>query len=172
MTVTVLAYFMYKSPKDAGPTASLNGLRNIMILTALAYLLYQTLKIKGARPIADLIELQNIKIATVLAYIKHFESQYTHRLDKKMIVTVPTYLNYLQNQTTEDEGPFTKYYVLRNINNPKTVVLIYGLEKKMVTKQNDVTQAGSDCSFKVSDPRANSIILFRGVHFLKRLSRI
>ena len=60
----------------------------------------------------------------------------------------PTCLNYLQDQTTEDEGPITRYYVLRNIKDPKTLVLIYGLEKKMVTKQNDVTQAGSDASFK------------------------
>ena len=68
----------------------------------------------------------------------------THGLGKKMIVTVPTYLNYFQNQTTEDEGPITRYYVLRNIKDPKIVVLIYGLEKKLVMKQNDVTQAGSD----------------------------
>ena len=61
---------------------------------------------------------------------------------------------YLQDQTMEDEGPLDKYYTSRNINDFASDVLICRLEKEMATKLNDVTQAGSECSFKVSDPRA------------------
>ena len=102
--------------------------------------------------------LDNKKIVTALPYFSYPQCLTTendgntagmcllntHGLGKKMIVTVPAYLNYFQNQTTEDEGPITRDYLLRNIKDPKTAVLIYGLEKNMVTKQNDVTQAGSD----------------------------
>ena len=62
----------------------------------------------------------------------------------EIVVSVPAYINYFQNQSTEDAGPITRYYVLRNTKNTKSVVLIYGSEKKMVKKQIDVTQAGSD----------------------------
>ena len=62
---------------------------------------------------------------------------------------------YLRNQTTEDEGPLTKEYFLRNTNDSRTDALICPLVKEMVTQLNDVNQAGSKCSFNVSDPRAN-----------------
>ena len=143
--MTVLAYFNYsqcQTTKDAGSSVGQIGSRNIMdtkvaehiygldrkmAVTALAYFGYsQCLTAEDDRNTAGMCLLN------------------THGLGKKMIVTVPTYLNYFQNQTTEDEGPIMRYYVLRNIKDPKTAVLIYGLQKKMVTKQNDVTQAGSD----------------------------
>ena len=60
------------------------------------------------------------------------------------VVSVPAYINYFQNQSTEDTRPITRYYVLRNTKDTKSVVLIYGSENKIVKKQNDVTQAGSD----------------------------
>ena len=41
-----------------------------------------------------------------------------------------------------------------NSNDSTTDVLICRTKKEMVMKLNDVTQAGSECSFKVSDPRA------------------
>ena len=96
----------------------------------------------------------------------------THGLGKKMIVTVLTYHIYIQNQTTEDKGPITRYYVLRNLD-PKTVVLINGLEKKMVTKQNDVTQAGSVFFLKtwVTHTRIREFS-FEEIIFWKRVTRI
>ena len=114
---------------------------NDAVMTVLAYFNYsQCQTTKDAGSIVGQIGSRNIMDPKVAEHI--------HGLDRKMAVTVPSYLNYFQNQTTEDEGPIMRYYVLRNIKDPKTAVLIYGLEKMMVTKQNDVTQAGSDWSFK------------------------
>ena len=65
---------------------------------------------------------------------------------------------YLQNWTMEDEGPLEKLYMLRKTNDSTSDAIIYWLENEMMTESNDATQAGNDCSFKVSDPRAISRI--------------
>ena len=71
-----------------------------------------------------------------------------YNVRKMMIVTAPTYLNFLQNHSTEDTGTILSLYALRNTKETKSVAPNDWSEQKTTTKMIDVTQAGSDWSFQ------------------------
>ena len=65
-------------------------------------------------------------------------------LQKMMIVTVPTYFKFLQNQSTEDARTIKRFYALRNTKVTKSVALTDRTEKKTAKTKIDVTQVGSE----------------------------
>ena len=96
---------------------------------------------------------ENDAVVFVLAYFNYFQYRTTevaectaryNVLRKMMIATVPTYLNFLQNQSTEDARTITRFYALQNTKDTKSFALTDKSEKKMAKKNFDVTQAGSD----------------------------
>ena len=96
---------------------------------------------------------ENDAVVFVLAYFNYFQYRTTevaectaryNVLRKMMIATVPTYLNFLQNQSTEDARTITRFYALQTTKDTKSFALTDKSEKKMAKKKIDVTQAGSD----------------------------
>ena len=109
-----------------GPIEYLNGLRNLTIVTASVY---QVQKTEDKGPFTIYHVLLNDE---------------THAVKNQ----------YLENQTTEDEGALEELYMLRKTNDSTSDAIICWLEKEKATESNDATQARSESSFKVSDPRA------------------
>ena len=154
--LTIVAAFVHQiqSTKDAGPIAYLNGLRNLTIVAAFVHQIQST---KDAGPIAYLNGLRNLTIVTAFVY------QIQKTKDKGPFKKYHVLLNdesqavknqSPQNHTMEDEESLDKLYLLRTPNDPTYVAIICWLEKVMATESDDATQAGSECSFKVSDPCA------------------
>ena len=128
--VTVLAYFnysQYQTTEVAECTARYKVLRKMMIETGPAYTSYfqcLTTDEDGTTAMLRLLRIHG-RVLSVLACT-----------------------NYFQIKSTEETGNITSYHVLRNTKDTKSVALADRMEKKMAKTKIDVTQAGSDWSFK------------------------
>ena len=66
----------------------------------------------------------------VLTKMKETAENYLGKKIKHAVVTVPTYFNDAQRQSTQDAGVIAGLNVLRIINEPTAAAIAYGLDKK------------------------------------------
>ena len=117
--VTVLAhlnYFHCQTTEVAECTARYNVWRKMMIETGPAYTSYFQCLTTDEECLGPL-QLRLLRI-------------------HGKILSVPAYINYFHNQSTEDTGNITSYHVLRNTKDTKIVALIDGSEKKMARSRS------------------------------------
>ena len=57
---------------------------------------------------------------------------------EKAVITVPAYFNDNQRQATKDAGAIAGLNVLRIINEPTAAIIVYGLDKKHITGEQNI----------------------------------